>query len=139
MTNFTIDVQGYNRIENKLRRMAAQLPGISQRVIYKWAQGTRGVLKSTPYPPKRPNQRYKRTGTLANSWRAVRLPDGATITNTAKQRGRGYARYVIGDTKGDGQAWMHAGRWWKARSIIDEAIPEMRAELAKEILKEWRK
>lgn len=139
MSDFSLEIQGFNRVENKLRHLASNLPHISQEVIYKWAQGTRAILKSTPYPPKRPNQKYKRTGRLASSWRAARTTTGATIENRAAFRGRGYSRYVVGDGKGERQAWMHKGRWWKGRDVINKETPELTKELAKRIKQEWRK
>jgi len=138
-SGFTMDIQGFNRVENKLRALAANMPEVCQGVIYRWAQNTRVVLKETKYPPKRVGQKYRRTGRLANSWRAVRLTNGATILNQASFKGREYARFVVGDAKGVGQAWMHKGRWWKARDIIDEQLPAMRAELKAELLKEYDK
>lgn len=135
MSNFSIEIQGFNRVENKLRTLAAKLPKMSSDVVYRWAQGTRAILKSTPYPPKRPNQKYIRTGKLANSWAAARTNTGATIWNKA-----GYSRYVVGDTKGGGQAWMHENRWWRARQdVIDKEVKELTKELAQAIEKEWRK
>ena len=132
---FSIDVQGYNRVANNLRRAVADMPETAGRVTYKWATETRGVLKSTPYPPKRFRQKYKRTGRLANSWRAARLPSGATILNTAHRRGRFYSRYVVGNAKGTGQAWMHKRRWWKARTIVDGESERLRTALKEAVLK----
>lgn len=139
MTNFSIDIQGYNRVENKLRALASGMPKITSAVVYKWAQGTRAILKSTPYPQP-PRKSYRRTGRLANSWRAVRTTTGAQITNTAAFKGRSYSRYVVGDGRGEGQAWMHKGRWWKARpDVIDKETKKLTEMLSAEIVKEWRK
>lgn len=139
MPNFDVQIDGYNRVDNALRRLVANLPRVSKDVVYKWAQGTRAILKSTSYPPKRFKQRYVRTGQLANRWRAARTPHGATIINQAAQRGRNYATYVVGDATGKGQAWMHKGRWWRARDVIDEELPELRRQLAEAVRKEWVK
>lgn len=146
-------------LTNKLVRLSGNLPQVAARGIYKWAQGTRAILKSTPYPGMNnkkakwasDKQRkyvmaairrgeikvpYPRTGNLANRWKAVRMPSGAMITNTA-----GYAKYVIGDNTGSGQNRnFHAGRWWKAVDVIDrEKQQKLTKAVADEIVKEWRK
>jgi hypothetical protein len=156
--NFKLDIHGYNRVENALRRLAVELPPVTNRVAYKWAQNTRAVLKSTPYP-ERNNQRmrwvserqrryvmaairrgdiqvpYNRTGNLANRWSAAQTPTGAVIRNSA-----GYAEYVIGDARtGSGQYWMHRNRWWRAREIINREAPKLTKTLKAELQKEWRK
>lgn len=133
---FSMDIQGYNRVANNLRGAVASIPGKAADVTYRWAQNTRLVLKTTPYPPRRFLQRYKRTGRLANSWRVARLPSGARIYNTAHKRGRFYSRYVVGNARGDGQAWMHKGRWWKAREKVDEQAPALRRLLAAAVVEE---
>lgn len=136
---FSMDVHGFNRVANNLRTLAAEMPELSAAVAYDWAQETRLILKTTKYPAKRYKQKYKRTGRLANSWRAARLPNGATILNTAHRRGRFYSRYVVGNAKGAGQAWMHKGRWWKAREIVDENIPSFTKKLTAALVAELEK
>lgn len=155
MADFSLTIFGHNRVENALRRLALDLPHITGRVAYKWAQRTRAVLKSTPYP-ERNTQRmrwvserqrryvmaairrgditvpYTRTGNIANRWSAQRLDTGAILKNSAD-----YARYVVGDVQGQGQYWMHRNRWYRARVIVDGEIPKLRRELKEEILKEW--
>ena len=42
--------------------------------------------------------------------------------------------YVVGDAKGKGQAWMHAGRWWIARPLVEEEVPALRAAIEKDIV-----
>jgi hypothetical protein len=65
---------------------------------------------------------YGRTGTLGDSW--LTKKEGwmrHAITNATS-----YAIFVVGDGAGLGQAWMHVGRWWTARTRIDEALPNER-------------
>lgn len=134
MAFFKLKVEGFNRVRNALRGTAVKLPKTTENAIYPWAQRTRATLRSTKYPPKRPKQRYVRTGRLGRSWSATRIRGGATIKNSAT-----YASYVVGNMRGDGQAWMHVGRWWKARPIIDEAAKELPPLIADAIQKELDK
>ena len=155
MPDFSLTIVGHNRVENALRGLAADLPHITRRVAYKWAQHTRAILKSQPYPPKNTQRMrwvserqrryvmaairrgdiqvpYQRTGNLANRWSATQTQDGATLQNTAD-----YAHWVVGDLKGGGQYWMHRNRWYRARVIIEHEAPKLTQALKAEILKEW--
>lgn len=125
MIRFQLIIIGQNAVTNKLRTTAAKAPHAMGDITYRWAQGVRAKLKSTPYPPKRPGQRYVRTGRLANSWSAVRMSQSTVrIANSA-----GYSGYVVGKK----QAWFHRGRWWTAQSVIGENRPELRAAVIKEL------
>ena len=125
MLRFELTITGQNAVTNRLRTAAAKAPAAVGDATYRWAQDVRGKLKSTPYPPKRPGQRYVRTGRLANSWRAERRGKGrALIANSA-----GYSGYVVGKK----QAWMHRGRWWLGRTVLMESAPELEAAAIREI------
>lgn len=114
MPSTEISIKGYNRVANGLRASINYFEDDLDGDVRQWSQETRAELKKTKYPPRRPQQTYVRTGKLANSW-GVRKRSKAryTITNSAA-----YSSYVVGDAQGRNQAWMHAGRWWKARTII---------------------
>lgn len=128
-------IVGYNRVRNSLRRLASLNSEVIDPVVGGWAKSTARKLKSTKYPPKRPNQRYKRTGQLANKWSAVRIIGGQwTIENRAQQKGRIYARYVVGDE----QAWMHKGRWWRASDEIAKYTPDLTKQLTSKIEDIWQ-
>lgn len=73
------------------------------------------------YAPERPGQTYVRTGNLGDRW-AVRPfePSAAVFVNSAE-----YATYVVGDEQGQGQAWMHSGRWWTAYDRVAARFPEL--------------
>ena len=129
MLRFELTIIGQNAVTNRLRTAAAKAPGAVGDAAYRWAQDVRGKLKSTPYPPKRPGQRYVRTGRLANSWRAERVSQSRTvITNSAA-----YSGYVVGNSRGERQAWFHRGRWWRARDVIAESRPELKASVLREM------
>ncbi|HBU28385.1 MAG TPA: hypothetical protein DEB56_00725 [Thiobacillus sp.] len=85
------------------------------------------------YPGERPGQRYIRTGNLGASWQVRRLEDGYQIYNNASHKGRRYARYVVGDAYGQGQAWMHSGRWQLFRDVVEDEIDKLPEEVANEL------
>ena len=125
MLRFQLVITGNDELLARLRKASAKAPGVMDEISYRWAQNVRAKLKSTPYPPKRPGQRYVRTGRLANSWRAERRGKGrALIANSA-----GYSGYVVGKK----QAYMHRGRWWLGRSVLIESAPELEAAAIREI------
>ncbi len=137
MSDTSVTVIGAHRVANRLRRLASESPRVADKVLYKWGQETRATLKSTPYPSKRPGQKYKRTGRLANSWKVERgKPGQVAIVNSAKgPRGQLYPTYVVGDAKGDKQAWMHSKRWWKARDVMDKEAKRLPAALTKALMR----
>jgi hypothetical protein len=125
MLRFQLVITGNDELLARLRSASAKAPGVMDEISYRWAQNVRAKLKSTPYPPKRPGQRYVRTGRLANSWRAERKGKGrAVIINSA-----GYSGYVVGKK----QAWMHRGRWWLGRNVLMESAPELETAAKREI------
>ena len=89
---------------------------------YDWAQlHVMRHLSVKPYPPERPGQRYKRTGNLKRSWEAG-VRGNVVYTKNAMP----YAGYVVGDSAGQRQAWMHRGRWYVMRDMVEEKTPELK-------------
>lgn len=131
---------GHSSVANNLRRAAAASENVGER-IYQWAQKKRAQLKSTAYPSRLAHFKHKRTGNLANSWAVKKRSKNAwDIVNTAKsKRGFPYPVVVVGNSEGKrvGRA-NHPSfrRWWIAREIIDEDLPELRNEIAGEIVNE---
>ncbi len=129
MIRFQLTIRGNDEIVAQLRAAASKSPRQMDDALYRWAQGVRGKLKSTPYPPKRANQRYVRTGRLASSWRAERQGQGKVlIANSAT-----YSGYVVGGGARNRQAWMHSGRWWRGQDVIIENLPELGHNIVKEL------
>lgn len=127
----SIEVRGVNRVRNSLRRLAADTPELIDSDIRDWSQDTRKALKGTKYPAKRPGQTYVRTGRLANSF-AVNREGKASY---AIQNRASYAVYVIGDARGQNQAWMHEGRWWTMREEIEKRTPELVKKLTRTLMR----
>lgn len=90
--------------------------------------------RSQKYPPELPNQRYVRTGRFGRGWTSGRIAQNRHyIDNTASARGRLYARYVVGNSEGGGQARIHQGRWRVFRKDLDARLPKLVKELDDEI------
>lgn len=123
MSDFRITVQGIEHSTRYFRSM----PGAVQaavRSVYQehgaWVLDN--LLKGRQfYPPERPGQRYRRTGKLGDGW-TQRQYGRYHVTFSNKTP---YASYVVGDSTGDGQAWMHAGRWWLAIERIGQATSRL--------------
>lgn len=132
----SVTITGSQRVMNRLRRLAADSPQVVDKVLTTWSRETTAALKGKKYPPPRPGQKYKRTGRLANSWRVERRKAGqvAIVNNARSPRGQVYPGYVVGDSRGEGQAFMHKGRWWRARDVIDAEAKRLPAELTKALL-----
>ena len=129
MIRFDLTVRGDQAVRNELRAAAASMPRRVANATYDWGQ-SRVVSQLTVkgYPPKRPGQRYKRTYRLQGGWQAKPTGNGVMISNRQP-----YAGYVVGDAKGQRQAWMHKGRWYVARTIIDGERPRLRAGISDEV------
>lgn len=96
------------------------------------------------YPPKRPKQKYVRTFTLRNSWKVVKVEKGFsgkrvktlgyTVSSDAKQKGRRYTKYVVGDAKGNWQnQTYHAGRWQLFKDVVDDQMKKLRKKVVEKI------
>ena len=122
MLRFELTITGQDAVTHSLREAAAVLPRQVVNTTYDWAQlHVMRYLSVRPYPPERPGQRYKRTGRLGRSWKVSTRGQLVVIENTAP-----YSGYVVGDGAGQRQAWMHRGRWWLMRDMVDEKRPELK-------------
>jgi hypothetical protein len=143
-------VQGFNRVDNSLRKLAHQYRREIDSTVGDWTKRQRGRLKGYGYPSqtnkpqpfKTERQRkyffwalsqgiiqvpYPRTGTFANSWRS---------------RQNGWADWVLENSTSYGalvagrgqQAKYHQGNWWIAEDIVEEETPELTKKLTDEIV-----
>ena len=116
---------GFNRLMNSLRSIAASNPEIGDEPVRQFSQEMRLTLKKTKYPAKLPDQKYVRTGRLANSWKVQGQgpPARYEVINTARnpKSGRLYAGWVVGVN----QAPIHKGRWWIAVEVVKEHSPKL--------------
>ena len=129
MLHFELQVYGNKAVANELRTAAAGMQRRVTNATYDWAMSrVVAQLSTMAYPPKRPGQRYVRTFRLKSGWSATVKGQGVTIANRMP-----YAGYVMGDAKGQRQAWMHRGRWPLARAIIDKERPRLKKGIEDEI------
>lgn len=120
---FSYEVHGLNRLKQSLFELGRFGPAILDPETKKWADQTSKTLRQTPYPAKRPKQRYRRTGRLTSSWRYERRGMGHyVIINRANRGGRFYGPFVVGRGR---QFWAHKGRWWVAEDVIEKRIPKL--------------
>lgn len=133
MASVSIEIRGYNRVSNNLRRLASDLEKELDPVGYKWAQETRATLKGTAYPPKPPRSKYVRTGRLGSSWGVQKQGYSKYAINNSAP----YSSFVVGDARGEGQAYMHVGRWWLARPVMNNHTGELTKAMTKAINDIW--
>ena len=125
----SIDLNAYNRVENKLRKAASDGAEWLDDEVGTFARRQRRRLKNARYPAKRPGQTYVRTGRLANSWKAEKRANAQwTIRNSAK-----YSGWVVGR---ETQAWMHKNRWWIFEDEMEKTTPDLTKALANRVMDE---
>lgn len=139
MSSYTWNYSAIAQLAEDQRNLARELPDIADEAVYEWGQDTRAYLKGRGYPsqpaPKKGRKAYRRTGRLANSWRAERVGRVSVIIgNRASGRSGLYPSYVIGDDSGH-QAYMHVGRWWIANEEIESKFPELDQKMDEKLSK----
>ena len=138
----TIDYNSANRVANKLRRMARNTPSVTDSAMKAHAQRMRRILKGTPYVPRMRNQRYKRTGNLANRWRVVKVRSGRySVIN-----GAAYSGFVVG--KLAEKAFMHkdpmrsmrgSRPWWVAADEVKQYNKGLTETITGQLIAEFEK
>lgn len=109
MTRISVTVHNGELVRQGLQDLQAAIPQIGRKVIFDKMNVIAKSMKK--YPPPRSGSRYVRTYRLRDSVELIRLDNGYAIEIDPVARGRHYGKYVIGDAKGEQQAWMHKGRW----------------------------
>jgi len=119
----TINIKDAKLVRQGLHNLRDQVPKIGRERMYEIL--SKVIKHMQRYPPPRPGQRYVRTYRLKRSWKILRFGNsGYQITNNAARKGRQYARYVVGDAYGTGQAWMHQNRWPVFRDVVERAFEQ---------------
>lgn len=127
--SFSISVKGLTELIGRLRGA----PGKMQIFLSDAMKNSLIALNEAvpPYPPERMGQKYMRTErlgqSLGSSFAGGRQgrPDIFEVNVSGGMvEGRfgtrvGYSEYVIGDGT---QAWMHAGRWWTVKTVLNNAM-----------------
>lgn len=143
------DFQSWNRVANRLRRLASDYKDETDKTVGAWTKQQRATMKGWGYPaPKRGRQPFKterqrrfffwalangviqvpypRTGRLANSWSARKTGASSwTLANSMPN-----AAWVIGRGR---QSKYHEGHWWTAEDIIEGNVKELSEQLTEEL------
>lgn len=123
-----------------LQNLDAETVKIGKGQIYNQAQQVVKLMR--PYPAERKNQKYIRTGLFGRSWQIEAAKSGGySIRNTAQRKGRGYGKWVVGDSIGEQQARIHAGigRWPVFREVVEACAAMLPAGVRDEIILYARK
>ena len=143
MITLSFQFNSATRVANKLRTTARNTPRLTDTTTKKHAQLMRSKLKGEPYVARMTNQRYQRTGKLANSWRVNKLRQARyTVTNSAA-----YAPFVVSPVPPKGnKAWMHraayrgprgSSQWWDAIDVVKPFNKDLTRRLTADIMKEF--
>ena len=124
MVQITTRVQGAKIVRQGFEGIAKDTPKIGRLRIFRTLQSVIRAMKV--YPSPRIGSSYVRTFRLRRAWQLKRVDDtGYRISNNARYKGKRYGKYVVGDSEGQDQAWMHVGRWNVMRKILDQAMDLM--------------
>lgn len=127
--SFSISVKGLSELIARMRTAPSKMAIFVQDAM-KTSLNELGE-NVPPYPPERMGQKYMRTESLGRSMGSgfgggrQGAPDIFEVTTNGNSvEGRygsrlGYAEYVIGEGR---QAWMHKGRWWTVRNILNKSM-----------------
>lgn len=118
MTQITIKVKNAALVKKNMQDLRAEIPKISRDRILTAMKGI--VREMQRYPPVPSGSRYIRTNRLKNNWKIVDREKGYRLDNRTP-----YTRYVVGGAKGDGQAWMHVGRWLLLADVVEYHVSKL--------------
>lgn len=138
MTQLTFKVKGAKLVRKSLQDLGREVPRIGRLQIRRTLDRIVKIMRV--YPPRPSGSTYIRTGRLGRSWKIETAgPSGYRIKNEARFRNRRYSKYVVGSASGEGQAWMHVGRWPLFRSVVDSEGAKLPSEIARHIKLHARK
>jgi hypothetical protein len=120
MPRISVTVVNGELVRQGLQNLQAAIPQIGRKVIYDKMNVI--AVSMRKYPPQRARSRYIRTYRLRDSVTVLRLNNGYAIEIDPVQRGRHYGKYVIGNARGDEQAWMHVGRWHLFANVVEHHL-----------------
>ena len=107
---------GVKFVRKGLEDLRRETPKVARERMWKAMQWIKRRMAYTQNkPPQRPGQKYVRTFNMMRNYKIGRTDAG----NYFFRADAPYSRYVLGDARGLGQAWMHKGRWFKMRDVIE--------------------
>jgi len=124
-------LEGDDKLRRGLNTFNRVLPGLHMAKLRKAME--RAKKRAVPWQgggsyavPLTDDQRrvggYVRTGNLGKSTRVEEEGHTVTIVSDAVGKRGAYSRRVVGYADGEGQAWMHKGRWITLRQAVDDEI-----------------
>jgi hypothetical protein len=116
MTRIYVTVVNGELVRQGLQDLQAAIPKIGRNVIYEKMNVIAQSMRKYPPPPA--GSRYVRTYRLRESVKVLRLDNGHAVNIDPVRRGRHYGKYVVGNAKGEEQAWMHVGRWHLFANVV---------------------
>lgn len=124
MAGPVITIHGYDRLAAVLAEVEREANEATEQAVGAYVSRARDRLEDKPYPPELPGQRYIRTYNLKHGFRDIHLSRGEWLIFNEME----YSSYVVGTP--DEQAAIHAGRWWVAREVVEERVPDLEDVLA---------
>ena len=115
-----------------LQNLDQEAPQIGRLQLYTQSMNVVRLMKS--YPEERAGQKYIRTFLFQQSWLIMRMDNGYEIINDAARDGKEYGGYVVGDAVGQGQAWMHVGRWQQFAEVLNAMVSQLPAAVEKDVV-----
>jgi hypothetical protein len=135
MIDIDIQLSGATGAKRTLSR-GTKLEDVIGRELGNWAQDVLDdhLYGEDKYAPPPPNSKYIRTGRLGRGYGLMRHSRTAVrIFNLTP-----YTGYVVGDAAWQGQAAIHAGRWWLARQRVEARLDDATERIGRAIERELR-
>ena len=145
----SVQVRNGKLVEKRFQDLTAEIPKVGRQQIRVVMERIKRRMQEYPPEPEgqsvaeshpilgtvyRPGRgRYVRTGLLGHSWSIEEneKQSGYTIKNNASRKGHYYAKYVVGNARGDGQAWMHVDRWQLLRDVTEEEVQRLPEDIGR--------
>ena len=131
MASITVKVDN-GKVRQSLTTIGQALPRITDKRVWRMMMAARDEVRT--YPAPLPGQRYKRTGKRYAATNVYRV-DNKTyrLDSNPTYRGRTANPYVVGDSQGKGQAWMHRGRWAVMFAVVSKWVKTLLREIETDI------
>lgn len=122
---------GAKLVRQGLQSVRRAIPRIGRKGIYDTFMKVRKILRR--YPPQPSGSKYVRTYKLKRGWKVVRAGDrGYRLINRARFRGRGYAKWVVGNARGEMQARVNV-HWPIMAWVVEKELTKLPPRVAAQI------
>lgn len=123
MPRLTLQAKPETKFVRKgLEDLRKDMPRVARARMWKAMQWIKKKMSYTQNsPPKRSGQKYVRTFNMMQKYRIGKTGAGNYYFEAAAP----YSKYVLGDARGIGQAWMHKDRWFTMRGMIEWVVARL--------------